>query len=434
MQRILVVICLCVLVAGLCGAEVRTSVNIVGITADGKFVNLPTDAAGNPVLTVPGSHVPLTETISVALCPDELEERIAPSLTGSIRYDDPPRVKPPQSRNTRHKYGYLYARSARLRVYFAVGRDADAAGGAWTSLVLDQNGDRDLGNDPVIALTGSSPVKTTIRLIKDRPIDCEAVVDSRSVRIRHPQGLTGVAEIGANRLAVAVADTTFDGRYRIGDTLLLDRNSNGQFDVHSMMHRSRHVERLALTRLMHIDGLFFVPEIDEAASRLTLKRYTGDTGELKFSGEGLGPLQEDRARIYATVAGVPRHEGSFHFSLPVSDFPLAMPAGAYERFYCYIGPTNGTDLVKFSINRVEIRSGQEYTVKLDKPSIAVSVRERDRKLQISQATNGPDGISYLRIYPSQEAATKRGRQGPAVSIALQSKPDQPLHTGNMEYG
>jgi len=415
-------------------AEV-VSDNIVGIstTADGKQVVTILDSSGQTVLeTDTAPAVELTNSLSANLHREALAPRIAPFLPGHISHQVLRGAKPPDNMPPNAMYGSLYARSARKSFYFVVYRDAALIKETgWKRLVIDQDEDKDLRNDPVIALDEPPPVEATLRL-GGQPVECRIELDEKVLKIHQKYGMVGSARLGTGDVAVALIDATFDGRFTIGDDLLIDRNANGRFDTASQIWRRDDPERVKLTHLVYMDGCFFVPEIHQDASRIVLARKDTGIGTLDFVGEGFAAFRDGDVHLYLALADVPRHEGSFRLVLPADKFPLSMPAASYKRLYGYLSRTQDVPQVSFSISNLEIGADQTSMLRLDKPLMQVSVSQRGRQLRINQSLLTPQKIVYSRIHPTLAAA--KSRKGPSISIARADTPDLPIHAGNMEYG
>lgn len=305
------------------------------------------------------------------------------------------------------------------------------ADGEWDRLVVDQDVNRDLSNDPVLVL--DSPDKGVDLNLKtgDKPV---AYVVTRQkgrepwFRFTVKTWMKGTLTIDHETLPVFLLENWHDGRYWMGDILWIGGNDDGR--------DCKPQSSITLGKYIHYQHRFYVPGVAPDGTKLTLTPYAGPMGRVCFCGSGIEAFQGGELDFSAGVTGLaaPSRHSGFSCEVDVQELPcsFALPADAYLDVMCCLGKDSDRLWVELQLGDREIADGQELTFQLDKPQMQITVGQRGDRIQIDQTIAGPAGTTYRRIL--RNSNPRYYTRGPDIVVMRADDSKEALATGTMKYG
>lgn len=335
----------------------------------------------------------------------------------------PKGVTPPTIKADETWYGYVYTKPSRQLALLK-----SPGSSHWNCLVIDQNGDKDLSNDPVLTFDKPDAVVEGSLRIGERELPVRIKVrDGKrvSLEIKPATQVAGELVLGQTTTPLVLVDRNRDGICRLGDGLWLDFNGDGKLN-HSK-------EFSCIARLVRIVDVFYELELEEDVRELRLTPYQGPMGKVALAGSVLEQLAGSQVYFTLGFTEPPKNREYFGLTAGLDEVPLSLPAQAYRLYGCSIFLRKPRRSVSFKRGKLEIIAGQTLTLALEEPTMSLTVSQKGKTLNVGQATKGTDGIVFQRIM-GRDTSYKDYQLGPKVEVSRLETPDRPLTTGNMRYG
>ena len=271
--------------------------------------------------------------------------------------------------------------------------------GKYDRFVIDQNMDRDLSNDPVIALSDKVP---------EQEISIKVGGSQETFIIRNPNPANPSFTLAAKY--IMVGDLNYDGRnvkallvpgyqglISYGSRLVIDFNGNGVMDP-----LGDKPESLPISKYMMMDGAFYLSDIKEDGSSVNLKRCGGNPGAVEFKAKFLDQLKDAALTLNSysdpvNVKGGSTRAAILNFKGKLDNSAIGLPAETYDNSYFSI--TKGGLSLAFKYNKMVIEPGKTKTVELLAPKFNILASFAGDMLNIDIRWLESNGLEYTRIIP-----------------------------------
>jgi len=304
------------------------------------------------------------------------------------------------------------------------------------TIIFDLNNDKNLTNDEKFSGFKSGEFKNiSLNLSNGRKFDSKMLLMDWGILAQVLEWYKGDIIVDGKKITAAIIDGDGKGisSAKRRDTLLLDLNGNGKFDVDFKTYNL--TELTMLQDMTLIRGKLYSLKLDESKPDITVEPYSGDQGklafELKFPKEidkftFFGYLEKDKAYDILTASQ--------------SDFPIAMPVGDLTFMMASMNLTDKSNqryMIQFSFTKpVIIKKNETTTMPIgDFKPMEVIVNQKGNQLSVSKSLVDNIATEYkmFTVIPKQEDIAKAFRPvGPMVEI-FDDKGNS-LTKGEMQYG
>ena len=290
--------------------------------------------------------------------------------------------------------------------------------GAWGSLVIDLDDNKDLTDDAALTL----PAPGAERMVT---ITHNGTAHTFVLRFLPPKknyvnltlsptcGRKGIATVGGAEVKWAVADCNLSGSVDAGDTAHLDLDGDGSLAA----RRDGGVIVLKPSSAVCREGKWYGVSPDAAGTGIDMAPYAGDMHTLvldctKIPGGAKAP------RELTVIYGDGKRAGLKDIDARAG---VKLPAGALRHAWGSL-PASPKP-VRFTVRNLKL--DKDLTLTLEPPTARINVQQKDGKIHVSQRCVAPQGVSYTLA---------RGKPGPLVEVFKADDLTAPVAKGNMAYG
>lgn len=295
-------------------------------------------------------------------------------------------------------------------------------------VVLDENGNKDFTDDPVLTLDSERPLD-----VKWNPKGHEAA-DYRIYLVKSNGGNMGnVAFLpklwreGTVTLEGKTVHALLQNGHMMEKMLLIDRDGDGKFNFNSRD------DQFQISTYMKIKDAFYKASVGASEDEFSLDPFNGPFGKLELAGE-LVPIGS-MGTVDMVLTGTEPIKNKnlptqFYVKASLTNQPIVIPAGEYTIRNGHLAVAGDVaKSVGFRIDKKIVLSPEQVTkIVLDQPKLELAVTQNGRKLTVNRkvASANDQGITY-----------SVGRDKEPLGVDVVDPADQTkvlIGRKNMEYG
>jgi len=305
------------------------------------------------------------------------------------------------------------------------------------TIIFDLNNDKSLTNDEKFSGFKSGEFKNvTLNLSNGRKFDSKTLLMDWGIQVQPLEWYKGDIIVDGKKITAAIIDGDGNGISSANrrDTLLLDLNGNGKFDVDFKTYNL--TELTMLQDMILLRGKLYSLKLDESKPDITVEPYSGDQG--KFAFQLKFPKEIDKFTFFGYLE---RDKAYDILTASQSDFPIAMPAGDLTFMTASMNLTDKANqdfMIQFSFTKpVIIKKNETTTMPIgDFKPLEVIVNQKGNQLTVSKSLVDNIATEYkmFTVIPKEEEDIAKGFRPAGPMVEIFDEKGNSLTKGEMQYG
>ena len=304
------------------------------------------------------------------------------------------------------------------------------------TIIFDLNNDKNLTNDEKFTGFKSGEFKNiSLNLSNGRKFDSKMLLMDWGIQVQPLEWYKGDITVDGKKISAVIIDGDGKGISLANrrDTLLLDLDGNGKFDVDIKTYDLK--EMAMLQDMILLKGKLYSLKLDESKPDITVESYSGDQGKLAF--ELKFPKEIDKFHL----SGYLSKDNNYNIiSASQNDFPIALPAGDNNFMMVMLNVTDKSNqnfMIQFSFTKpVIIKKNETTTIPIgDFKPMEVIVNQKGNQLSVSKSLVDNIATEYKMIMSSpKEEDVAKGLRSVGPKVEIFDEKGNSLTKGEMQYG
>jgi hypothetical protein len=295
-------------------------------------------------------------------------------------------------------------------------------------VVLDENGNKDFTDDPVLILDSERPLDVKWKVKGREATDYRIYpIKSKGGNLENIAFLPKLWREGTVTLEDKPVRAVIQNNHMMEKTLLIDRDGDGKFNFNSRE------DQFQISAYMKIKDAFYKASVGASEDEFSLDPFNGPFGKLEVAGELVlaGSQGTVDLVLMGTEAGKNKNLPNFFYvKTALTNQPILIPAGEYTIRGGRIADTGEQGKsIGFRMDKKIVLSPEQVTkIVLDQPKAELAITQNGRKLTVNRkvVSANDQGITY---------SLGRDKEPLVVDVVDSSDPAKVLiGRKNMEYG